>query len=336
MSEVQPIHIIAEAGTNHNGRLDKAKQLIDIARRAGADSVKFQIIYPWGLYLPGDYEYGHYDIKEVIRIREEGMLKDEEYSELAGYCKDLGVAMTASVFDQRGIDLLMKFDPPYIKTASCDLNNLRFLRQLAETGKKMVVSTGMSTLADIEKTLKELEKVGDVDLVLLHCVSVYPAKLAQANLQFIETLLSNFGYPVGFSDHTGDSLAACMALAKGATWFEKHYTEDRTQAGFDHAYAMEEEGLTQYVADLHEAQQALTAGNEKLSEAELYTRKRARRSIYAARDLKSGDRITDKDLLVVRPEGPLDADQIDLVTGSLLARDVKQYQALTLEDLSET
>ena len=332
MSDVQPIHIIAEAGTNHNGDLDKAKKLVDIAKRSGTDSVKFQIIYPWGLYLPGDYEYGHYDIKEVIRIREEGMLTDEEYENLANYCHGSGVAMSASVFDQRGLNLLMKFDPPYIKTASCDLNNLRFLRQVAEKGKKMVVSTGMSSLKDIEKTLKELEKVGTADLVLLHCVSVYPASLAQTNLPFIDTLRSNFGYPVGFSDHTGDSLAACMALAKGAAWFEKHYTEDRQQAGFDHAYAMEEDGLGGYVTDLHEAEQALSKGNDKLSDAERYTRKRARRSIYAGRDLPAGMCLEDDDVLVVRPEGLLDADQIDSVVGTRLVRDVKKYQALTLKD----
>ena len=260
MSETQPIHVIAEAGTNHNGDLNKAKKLVEIAKHSGADSVKFQIIYPWGLYLPGDYEYGHYDIKEVIRIREEGMLKDEEYADLAEYCQASGVAMSASVFDQRGLNLLLKFDPPYIKTASCDLNNLRFLRQVAETGKKMVVSTGMSSMADIEKALKELEKSGVKDLVLLHCVSVYPAGLAQTNLRFIDTLRDNFGYPVGFSDHTGDSLAACMALAKGATWFEKHYTENREQTGFDHAYAMEEDSLGRYVTDLREAQKSLVEG----------------------------------------------------------------------------
>ena len=332
MSDVKPIHIIAEAGTNHNGDLNKAKKLVDIAKRSGADSVKFQIIYPWGLYLPGNYEYGHYDIKEVIRIREEGMLTDEEYEDLASYCNESGVAMSASVFDQRGLDLLMKFNPPYIKTASCDLNNHRFLRQVAEKGKKMVVSTGMSSLGDIEKTLKELEKAGADDLVLLHCVSVYPASLAQTNLSFIDTLRSNFGSPVGFSDHTGNSLAACMALAKGATWFEKHYTEDRQQAGFDHAYAMEEGGLGRYVTDLYEAEQALSKMNDKLSDAERYTRKRARRSIYAGRDLQVGICLEDDDVLVVRPEGPLDADQIDSVVGRCLVRDVKKYQALTLED----
>lgn len=330
----QGIHVIAEAGTNHNGDLAKAKSLVDIAGRSGADSVKFQIIYPWGLYLPGDYEYGHYDIKEVIRIREEGMLEDAEYEELAAYCREAGVPLSASVFDERGLELLMTFDPPYIKTASCDLNNVRFLRQVAEKGRKMVISTGMSTLADIENALKEVERSGLTDIVLLHCVSVYPARLEGANLSFIETLKEKFGYPVGYSDHTGDSLAACMALAKGATWFEKHYTEDRRQDGFDHAYAMEEDGLKAYVADLHHAEAALASCEIKLGEAELYTRKRARRSLYAARDLSSGSRVGDNDVLVVRPEGPMDADQIDLVVGRRLARDVKQYQPFTPEDLS--
>lgn len=330
----QGIHVIAEAGTNHNGDLAKAKSLVDIAGRSGADSVKFQIIYPWGLYLPGDYEYGHYDIKEVIRIREEGMLEDAEYEELAAYCREAGVPLSASVFDERGLELLMTFDPPYIKTASCDLNNVRFLRQVAEKGRKMVISTGMSTLADIENALREVERSGLTDIVLLHCVSVYPARLEGANLSFIETLKEKFGYPVGYSDHTGDSLAACMALAKGATWFEKHYTEDRRQDGFDHAYAMEEDGLKAYVADLHHAEAALASCEIKLGEAELYTRKRARRSLYAARDLSSGSRVGDNDVLVVRPEGPMDADQIDLVVGRRLARDVKQYQPFTPEDLS--
>src|SRR5690606_13310137 len=111
-----------------------------------------------------------------------------------------------------------KLNAPYIKLASCDLNNLRFLRMVAERGKKMIISTGMSTLEDVEKALKAIEQTGNKDLVLLHCVSVYPAKLPQTNLSFIDDL-KQFGFPVGFSDHTGDSIAACMALSKGATWF---------------------------------------------------------------------------------------------------------------------
>lgn len=331
---MQDIHIIAEAGTNHNGSIEKAKELIDIASRSKADSVKFQIINPWGLYLPGDYPYGHYDIKDVIKLRESTVLKDEEYEELYHYAKDKNIGFSASVFDEQGLELLLKFNPPYIKLASCDLNNLRFLRQVAEKGKKMIISTGMSTLQDVEKALKAIEKVGNKDLVLLHCVSVYPAKLEQTNLSFIDELRDNFGFPVGFSDHTGDSIAACLALTKGATWLEKHFTSDRTQKGLDHAYAMEEDGFTKYVEEINAARQALTKKEIKITDSEKYTRKRARRSLYAARDIQPGEIIKDEDVLVVRPEGILDADQIDLIIGKPTGAFVKKYEAFTFDNVS--
>ncbi len=324
------IHIIAEAGTNHNGNPAKARELIDLAARASADSVKFQIINPWGLYLPGTYSYGHYDIKKVIEIRQSTVLSDDIYRELSGYSAGQGIAFSASVFDEPGLDLLCSLDPPYIKIASCDLNNVRFLRRVAERGKKIILSTGMSSLADIEKTLKEIDKTGNRDLVLLHCVSVYPAKTEQTNLGFLSSL-KQFGFPVGFSDHTGQSVAACMALTQGATWFEKHFTTDRTQEGFDHAYAMEEEGFTSYVADLREAEAALAPRPAKISDDERYTRKRARRSLYAARNLRKGEVIRDEDVLCVRPEGIMNADDIDLIIGRKTTRDVRQYEPFSPE-----
>ena len=122
------IHIIAEAGTNHNGSKEKAKELIDLAKRAGADSVKFQIINPWGLYLPGQYSYGHYDIKKVIEIRQSTVLPDDTYRELNVHAERAGIAFSSSVFDREGLDLLCSLNPPYIKIASCDLNNIRFLK----------------------------------------------------------------------------------------------------------------------------------------------------------------------------------------------------------------
>lgn len=325
------IHIIAEAGTNHNGQLIKAKKLADIAKASKADSIKFQLIYPWGLYLPGDYEYGHYDIKEVIKIREDGMIPDEEYDVLASYCKEKDISFTASVFDTRGLNLMLKFDPEYIKLASCDLNNIRFMREVAERGKRMIISTGMSTMKDIERSLSALAKENFNDIVLLHCVSVYPAHLEGANVSFIEVLKKEFGFPVGYSDHTGTSHAACMALAKGATWFEKHFTEDSSQDGFDHAYAMEESGLTEYVSDLRKAEQALIIPDKKISDAERYTRQRARRSLYANVDLKAGKVLTNDDVLIVRPEGKMNADQIDLIIGEKLQHDIKQHEAFSLE-----
>ena len=332
---MENIHIIAEAGTNHNGNIQQAKELIDIAHYAAADSVKFQIINPWGLYLPGEYTYGTYDIKEVIKIRQSTVFSDEEYEALNQYAKNVGIKFSGSVFDKEGLNLLTKFNPPYIKIASCDLNNLRFLRQVAERGIKMIISTGMSTIEDIEKSIKTVLEVGNKDIVLLHCVSVYPAKLQETNLDFIDQLKRNFGFPVGFSDHTGDSIAACLALTKGATWFEKHFTADKTQKGFDHAYAMEKEGLKQYVTDIRNAQIALMSSKKKITDAERYTRKRARRSIYASRDIKKGEVLTNDDLLIVRPEGILDADMIDLIIGKPVIQDVKQYTALSFDLISK-
>lgn len=331
---MENIHIIAEAGTNNNGSLEKAKNLSLIAKRAGADSVKFQIIYPWGLYLPGDYEYGKYDIRKVIEIREKGVLKDSEYFDLNSYCASIGIPFTSSVFDKRGLDLMLSLNPPYIKLASCDINNVRFLREIASCGKPIVISTGMSVMNEIEIGVNTLIQGGAKEIVIMHCISNYPAYLSQTNLQFISVLKKQFNLPVGFSDHTGNSIAACMALAMGATWFEKHFTEDKTQEGLDHAYALNETELTQYVTDIRDAQTALILKEEKVSEGEKYTKKRARRSLYASKDLKSGHLITDEDVLCVRPENIMPAEQIDLLIGKILTKDIKIYSAFDLTYIS--
>lgn len=327
---MEKIHIIAEAGTNNNGSLQKAKNLAAIAKRAGADSVKFQIIYPWGLYLPGDYEYGKYDIKKVIEIREKGVLKDEEYAELNQYCNSIKIPFTSSVFDERGLNLMMSFNPPYIKLASCDINNVRFLRVVAKCGKPIVISTGMSEMREIEIGVNTLVQAGAKEIIVMHCVSNYPAYLHQANVSYIKVLKERFGLPVGFSDHTSDSIAACMALAMGATWFEKHFTEDKTQEGLDHAYAQEEKEFTKYVKDLHDANEALTLREQKVSEDEKYTKKRARRSLYAAKDLPAGHILTDDDVLVVRPENIMQAEQVDLLIGKKLTKAINKHQAFEL------
>jgi len=322
---LNPVHVIAEAGTNHNGSLDAARRLVDLAARAGADSVKFQIIDPDELYLPGRYEFGTYDIDEVRALRRRFMLADDDYRRLADHARSRGVPFTASVFDRRGLDLLASLAPPYVKIASTDLNNVRFLRRVAEKGIRMLVSTGMSSLADIEKSLREIQRTGFSDLVLLHCVSVYPARLQDMNLGFIDTL-RGFGFPVGLSDHTESSTAACVALAKGIAYVEKHYTTDRRLEGFDHAYAAEGDAFVQYVADIRAAEEALRPREEKLTPAERTTRKRARRALYAAHDLPAGRTVQDEDVLVLRPENHMAADQIDEVIGRSLKRDVRQFE----------
>lgn len=319
-------HVIAEAGTNHNGQPDMARKLVDLAVAAGADSVKFQIIDPDQLYLPGRYEFGHYDIDEVRAKRRRFMLSDRQFRELADYTVSRGLAFSASVFDPHGLDLLAGFRPPYIKIASTDLNNIRFLRRVASKGIRIILSTGMSSLGDIEKSVRAILETGFSDLVLMHCVSAYPAQLASMNMPFLEVLRSAFGFPVGLSDHTESSVAAGLAVAMGVEYIEKHFTMDRRAEGFDHAYASEGQDFVRYVADVRAASQAMQPAWSKIGEAEAYVRKRARRSLYAARDLPAGHRVEDEDVLVLRPQNIMAADQIDEVVGRRLVVAVRQYQ----------
>lgn len=329
------LHIIAEAGNNHNGDPGLALELIRVAARAKADSVKFQLIHTDELYLPGQYEYGHYEIAKVLERRRKEELSQETYASMAKLSTDLGIALTASVFDPAGIKRLAALNPPYVKTASCDLNNLRFLRKVARSGLPVVLSTGMSDLVDVDKAVAVLREEMVAELVILHCVSVYPAPLSLTHLSMIPLLKERYGTAVGFSDHTEGTEAACMAMALGATWFEKHYTTDRSQEGFDHAHAADEAELTRYVRVLHEAWEALHAEGPKISDPERYTRKRARRGLYAAHDLKAGHILTESDILVVRPEGPMDADLAEALEGKILKQSLSAFQPFLPDHLGQ-
>jgi len=330
------VHIIAEAGSNYNGSISLAKRLNEVAAAAGADSVKYQIINTDLLYRPGHYAYGHYQIEEVRKIRRRDELSDEAWREIFEDARARGIMCSASVFDERGLDLLESLDPPYIKIASCDLNNHRFLRQVAARRRRMIVSTGMATLHEIDRTVSVLSSAGinNKDLVLLHCVSVYPSHLAEANLRFVELLGARFGCEVGFSDHTRGAEAACIAVALGATWIEKHFTTDPTLDGLDHAHAAEPDELARYVRMIREAERALLPSAEKVGSGEARTKERARRGIYASRDLPQGHVVSEGDIEILRPEGPLPADRFDDVVGIHLGRLLRAHEPFLPADLS--
>lgn len=331
---MSPLHIVAEAGTNHNGNFDTALQLIRKAKEAGASSVKFQIINPEILYVAKILENGVPRDNPVVEQRRQTMLTNDQYRKLAAHCKKLEIHFSASVFDTHGIDLLCELDVPYIKIASCDLSNLALLRYAAKSGKKLVLSTGFSTLAEIRRSVDELEHSGCHDLVIMHCVAVYPSSLKISNLQFIDQLRETFPHPIGFSDHTPNSLPAVIALSKGCTWFEKHLTLDKTQSGFDHSYALEPDEFSQFVTDLHDAEEACAFHEAKLTNLEKEVGQRARRSLYAARDIRAGEILEAEDILVVRPSGAFSAADIDQVVGARLARDISKYENITREHLS--
>ncbi|MEM1331318.1 MAG: N-acetylneuraminate synthase family protein [Planctomycetota bacterium] len=323
------VHVIAEAGTNHAGRLDLGRTLVDIAARARAHSVKFQLIYPEGLYLPElPTEHG-YAPNEVFERRAAMMLPDEDWERLAEYAGEKGIPFASSVFDERGIAMMDRLDAAYLKFASCDLNNSRLLKTGADTGRPIILSTGMATLGEIERAVSDVLATGNANIAVLHCVSMYPAPLAEMNLGMIATLRSAFGLPVGLSDHTEDSRAAVMAVALGARLFEKHCTYSRQADGFDHAYAMEPEMLQEYVADVQAAARAMEPARTKLRGGEQQLKPRARRGVHAARDIAEGETITQEHLTVVRPEGPLVPNDVELIIGRRASRPVRRFEALS-------
>lgn len=329
------IHVIAEAGTNHNASPETAKKLIDVAAECGADSVKFQIIYPEGLYVSKIYQNGTYTDNEVIAIRRKGMLSDGDYHDLAKYSAEQGLPMSASVFCEDGLSLVDQWDPPYIKIASCDLNNSLLLRKAADLGRKLIVSTGMATLSEVERAVKDLTANGFDDLILMHCVSVYPCPTEQMNLQFLDTLKTAFGFQVGLSDHTENSLAAAVAVSRGVTWIEKHYTLDRSAEGFDHAYAMEPEMMKQYIADIRSVEKACQPPTAKVGETESTVKLRARRGLYASRDIAAGEIIQPADVVALRPEAEFTPQQAELVIGKVARREIKHFEGLTQSALDE-
>lgn len=329
----QELRIIGEAATNHNGNLSTAEKLVDAAVNAGADSVKFQIIYPEGLYLPKIFQNGAYVENEVFQIRRDAMLTDEEYSRLAEYCHAKEIGFGASVFDRRGIALLAALGADYVKLASCDLNNSNLLKAATEIGKKIIISTGMATLGEIEKAVSDIIATGHRDLVIMHCVSVYPCPTEQMNLSFVKTLQQAFGFPVGLSDHSESVVAGAVAVGMGVEWIEKHYTLDRSAKGFDHAHSLDPAGFSKYIADMRSAEIACRRSEIKVGAGESNVKIRARRSLYAARDIEVGEILAETDVLVVRPEGPMSPNDIDMVIGKVCQKAIRQFEPFTLKHI---
>ena len=201
----------------------------------------------------------------------------------------------------------------------------------SELGRRVLISTGMSSLGEIERAVTDVLSTGNADVVLLHCVSTYPCPVERGNVSFIRVLKSAFGLPVGFSDHTESSIASILAVANGAEWIEKHYTFDRKAQGFDHSYAMEPDSFANFISDVRKAEKCNTPQIAKVGESEKAVIRRARRALYAAHELEPGHVLLEMDILVVRPEGRLRPNDLPLLLGKALRRPVRQFEALSLD-----
>lgn len=272
----QPCFIIAEIGINHNGDVDLAKRLISVALAAGCDAVKFQkrtveVVYsPEELAKPRENPFGptNGDLKYGLEFEQ------EEYEEIDAFCKSVKMTWFASPWDEGSVDFLEQFHPPVYKIASASLTDDKLLGHIRKTGKPIILSTGMSTYAEIDHAV---EVLGKEELVLMHATSTYPAAYPELNLRAIPTMASRYGVPVGYSGHeTGIPTSVCAA-ALGACSVERHITTDRAMWGSDHAASLEPNGISRLVRDIRLWEQAKGDGIKRVYEREFPIIKKLRR-----------------------------------------------------------
>lgn len=334
-------YIIAEIGANHNGDMDLARKMIDEAKACGADAVKFQswdttifsrAVYEKNFFLGDDYrERSDFSLKEIV---EEFAISYEEMQELAAYCRKVGIDFSSTPFNERQVQELIDLGAPYVKIASMDVNNHLLLECAAKTGLPVILSTGFAELAEIDHAVKCLEDSGAQEIVILHCISLYPPEDDEVNLENMETLRQCYGYPVGFSDHTLGTEIAIASLAKRAVVLEKHFTLDKEMFGWDHKVSSTPEEIRAICTARDRIHAALGSPRRKVGERERSRRDEYRRSIVTARPLTAGSVLRKEDVDFRRPGTGLAPPFLQHIVGMRLRRDLEEDTLLTLDDLA--
>ena len=315
------VRVIAEAATCHGGDYDEAIRLVHAAKVAGADVVKFQLIDPYKLYRPWVESEGVRTPNPVIEQRLLEVLPKSAWIEIANASRESGIECAFTVFDLDALSFVAELDVPFVKIASGDLTYIPLLEAAGSSSKPVILSTGMGTMQEVETALSALTRFGDTGVSLMHCVSIYPCPPERANLRRIEAL-KKFGLPVGYSDHTLGSWASVAAVALGSVTLEKHFRRSSGPRTVDWDHSLDELEFAKYVNDVRHLAASLTTSGIDVSEDEMATRLRARRGVYASRDLAKSHVMSSEDLLLVRPTTSLPLTDTNLVTGKTLLRDI--------------
>ncbi len=333
------VYIIAEAGVNHNGDLDLAFQLADVAKASGADAVKFQTFQALLLATPsaGKAAYQERTVsgdESQLAMLSRLELNANAHRLLIEHCRRIGIQFLSSPFDTASVDLLDSLGVPLYKIPSGEITNFPYLRHVGRKKRPVILSTGMSTLGDVEEAIETLREAGAGDLTLLHCVTEYPAPYSEINLRAMLTLKASFGFPVGYSDHTPGIDIAIAAAALGAEVIEKHFTLNRASPGPDHAASLEPDELRQMVVSIRHVEVALGNGIKTPAPCEIPNRSVARKSVVAAHPLAQGHRITAEDLTLKRPGNGLAPKFLSALIGRTLRKDVARDDLLDWSHLA--
>lgn len=309
--------VIAEIGANYGG-IEIVKQMVRAAAGCGVDMVKFQTFRAETIATPGSF----FTFEDGSRVSQFDFFKSHELSKddhdaLDSLCKELGIQWLSTPSHASDLELLGKYDLPFYKTGSDDLTNLPFLRAIAETGRPMLISTGMCTLSEIEAAVDTIWATGNQQLVLLHCVVSYPSRPEDANLKVIETLQKAFGLPVGLSDHTQDEFTSILATQMGAVVIEKHFTLDHALKLPDHEASLDPVQFSRLVERVKLVSKALGDGVKRIQPTEQKWRQAARKSLFAAVDIPAGTIITEQHIAIRRPSEGIHPHHLPLVLGRI-------------------
>lgn len=321
-------YFIAEVNSSHSGDIDTAKKMCLKAKESGCNCVKFQSWSPETLY-----SRSYYDKNPIAkRIVQKFSITPKDLKDIAQYCKSIDIDFSSTPYSNEEVDFLVEeCNAPFIKIASMEINNYDFLRYIANKGIPMILSTGMADKEEVENAVKAIESVGNKQLIILHCISIYPAQPETINLKNITWLQEEFSnYPIGFSDHTLGTEVACGAIALGACVIEKHFTLDKSKMGMDNNMAIEPDEMTKLTNDCKNVFIALGTKERIVLDVEYQQRENMRRSVVASRNLSKGTVLTKKDLLLKRPGNGIPANKIDSVIGRELLNDI-QADTLILE-----
>lgn len=328
--------IIAEAGVNHNGQIDLAKKLVDVASEAGVDYVKFQTFKASNL-TSKSAEKAIYQKKntndstesQLNMLKKLELTKDMHY-ELIGYCKEKGVKFLSTGFDLESIDFLNDLGIEFFKIPSGEITNLPYLRKIGGLGRPIVLSTGMADVEEISNAIEALTNAGakKANITVLHCNTEYPTPMMDVNLRAMESIGKKFGVSVGYSDHTLGIEVPIAAVAMGAKVIEKHFTLNRNMDGPDHKASLEPEELKTMVRSIRNIELALGSNEKKPSQSESRNKTIARKSIVALREIKKGEVFTEENLTIKRPGNGISPMKWDEIIGTKAARDYHEDELI--------
>lgn len=330
--------VIAEAGVNHNGCLNRAIEMIDAAKHSGADAVKFQTFRSDEIATSDAPQCQYQRLGVGSKESQQSMLRrlelsDEDFRVLANHCSDVGIEFMSTAFDVVSVDLLARLGVKRFKVPSGELTNLALIEHIGRRQAEMMISTGMSNLGEIEQSVHSAEAAGG-RVVLLHCVSAYPAPLEDINLRSMLTLGSAFHLPYGFSDHTAGITISPAAVAMGACVIEKHFTLDRNLPGPDHLASLEVNELTTMIGMIREVETAMGGFRKRAVNSEKETAQIARRSLVAARRIRRGETINDDCLTLRRPGTGLPPHFRPYLNGLVAQRTIDAGTLLQFSDVA--